>query len=52
MKNFKGIKLALGLILVLALASCTVKEKSAMDPSGFKIQRGVNLSHWLSQDFG
>jgi endoglucanase len=51
MKNFNGIKLASGLILVLALASCTVKEKSAMSP-GFEIKRGVNLSHWLSQDFG
>ena len=23
-----------------------------MNPSGFIIHRGVNLSHWLSQDFG
>lgn len=23
-----------------------------MNPSGFAIQRGTNLSHWLSQDFG
>jgi endoglucanase len=23
-----------------------------MNPSGFEIKRGVNLSHWLSQDFG
>jgi endoglucanase len=23
-----------------------------MNPSGFVIKRGVNLSHWLSQDFG
>ena len=23
-----------------------------LNPSGFEIQRGINLSHWLSQDFG
>jgi endoglucanase len=27
-------------------------EKSNLNPSGFLIQRGTNLSHWLSQDFG
>ncbi len=25
---------------------------SAQNPSGFKISKGVNLSHWLSQNFG
>jgi len=44
-----GIKKLSGLLLVLALASCTVKEKTTMS---FEIKRGVNLSHWLSQDFG
>jgi endoglucanase len=45
-------------ILIIGLAlfsfvSCkqTVKE-NCMNPSGFLIKRGVNLSHWLSQDFG
>jgi endoglucanase len=27
-------------------------EKSPVNPSGFVIHRGINLSHWLSQDFG
>ena len=26
--------------------------KSPTNPSGFIIKRGINLSHWLSQDFG
>jgi endoglucanase len=28
------------------------KQVYCLNPSGFKIMRGVNLSHWLSQDFG
>jgi endoglucanase len=51
-RNLKVINMVLGLILVFGIASCTVKEETAMNPSGFKIKRGVNLSHWLSQDFG
>ena len=27
-------------------------QSTAMNPSGFKLHRGVNLSHWLSQNFG
>ena len=27
-------------------------SKKITNPSGFEIERGVNLSHWLSQDFG
>jgi endoglucanase len=27
-------------------------SRHASNPSGFVIQRGTNLSHWLSQDFG
>jgi endoglucanase len=40
-------------ILVLSLVSChQVKKTNCLNPSGFEINRGVNLSHWLSQDFG
>jgi endoglucanase len=40
-------------VTVLGLASCGGKAPAAsMNPSGFAIRRGVNLSHWLSQDFG
>src|SRR4051812_16236603 len=27
-------------------------NSTPMNPSGFQIHRGTNLSHWLSQDFG
>jgi endoglucanase len=37
--------------LALLLAAQTAAAKP-MNPSGFAIQRGTNLSHWLSQDFG
>jgi endoglucanase len=30
----------------------TAGNPAALNPSGFRIERGVNLSHWLSQDFG
>jgi endoglucanase len=30
----------------------TETKTETMNPSGFEIKRGVNLSHWLSQDFG
>ncbi len=43
---FTGIALA-------AMISCKQSPSDeAMNPSNFKITRGVNLSHWLSQDFG
>jgi len=51
-KNIRGIKMVSGIIIVLALTACTIKEKTTMNASGFEIMRGVNLSHWLSQDFG
>ena len=28
------------------------QQNKCLNPSGFEIRRGVNLSHWLSQDFG
>jgi endoglucanase len=33
-------------------AACGGELQSPLNPSGFSIRRGVNLSHWLSQDFG
>ncbi len=48
-------------IIGTLLASCNQKKTPeasqemkniCMNPSGFEIKRGVNLSHWLSQDFG
>lgn len=40
-------------VLAVILVSCNgSKSDEAMNPSGFLIKRGVNLSHWLSQDFG
>ena len=45
------IKLQLALIAIM-LMSCHQKQLNSMNPSGFEIKRGINLSHWLSQDFG
>ena len=48
-------------LLLALLATCTAMFAStatkaapsaAQNPAGFAIQRGTNLSHWLSQDFG
>ena len=40
-------------IVAILLASCNqTKQEKCLNPSGFEINRGVNLSHWLSQDFG
>lgn len=39
--------------ILLLSTSCKQKtESKCLNPSGFEIKRGVNLSHWLSQDFG
>lgn len=47
-------KLAIIALIVIGLNSCTQKQQqtNCLNPSGFEIKRGVNLSHWLSQDFG
>jgi endoglucanase len=40
-------------IIASGIISCKqTSQVKAMNPSGFQIKRGVNLSHWLSQDFG
>jgi endoglucanase len=47
------LKIAITWVIVLTILSCNQKpQTNCMNPSGFEIKRGVNLSHWLSQDFG
>jgi endoglucanase len=51
----KRILLAAYLIAALLPITTTAADKvavSPVNPSGFIIHRGTNLSHWLSQDFG
>ncbi len=55
--NFKLINWKIKLILITLILclfySCKQSPSiKTTNPSGFKIKRGVNLSHWLSQDFG
>ncbi len=40
-----------GIFLIVMQTICFSKG-TAMNPSGFELHRGVNLSHWLSQNFG
>ena len=45
----------LRILTIAMLGLCLSNDTPAqtpMNPSGFEIKRGVNLSHWLSQDFG
>jgi endoglucanase len=42
----------IGLILSALIFCSQKKQANCMNPSGFEIKRGTNLSHWLSQDFG
>lgn len=39
------------LAVALAAAPHSLRAAPAANPAGFAIRRGVNLSHWLSQDF-
>ncbi|MBX3006868.1 MAG: cellulase family glycosylhydrolase [Melioribacteraceae bacterium] len=48
--NMKKFSLLVSLIVIFLLISS--QETKCLNPSGFEIKRGVNLSHWLSQDFG
>ncbi|MBP7507145.1 MAG: cellulase family glycosylhydrolase [Prolixibacteraceae bacterium] len=51
LKSNLVIMLAIGFIALLSACTQTKKEE-CMNPSGFCIEKGTNLSHWLSQDFG
>ena len=51
--NLTILKLTIIGLIVSALIFCNQKQQTnCMNPSGFEIKRGTNLSHWLSQDFG
>lgn len=43
--------LALLVLTMTAIATSAATEPAPKNPSGFAIHRGINLSHWLSQDF-
>jgi endoglucanase len=47
---FRQLRIA-GVFFMSMQATC-ISQSNAMNPSGFEIHRGVNLSHWLSQNFG
>ena len=52
-QSFRRIVLLFVIVGLGTIISCKQSASTqAMNPSGFKIMRGVNLSHWLSQDFG
>jgi len=52
-KNFAILKLTIIGVIVIGIISCSQKQQTkCLNPSGFEIKRGINLSHWLSQDFG
>jgi endoglucanase len=40
------------ILLLMISASTCIGQQKPVNPSGFEIHRGVNLSHWLSQNFG
>ena len=48
--SFRQLKLV-GIFLIVMQSICFA-QSSTMNPSGFILHRGVNLSHWLSQNFG
>jgi endoglucanase len=51
--NTTVLKLAITGVIVTGFISCSQKQQTnCLNPAGFEIRRGVNLSHWLSQDFG
>jgi endoglucanase len=39
-------------LIVITMTTQAVSQHQINNPSGFEIKRGVNLSHWLSQNFG
>ena len=47
---FRQLRIA-GIFLIIMQTICFC-QRSTMNPSGFELHRGVNLSHWLSQNFG
>ncbi|MBN1781647.1 hypothetical protein JW948_11010, partial [bacterium] len=52
-QSFRITALLFVIVGLSTIISCKQSASTqAMNPSGFEIMRGVNLSHWLSQDFG
>jgi endoglucanase len=52
-QNKLKMKFILAIMAIFLFISCKPNlQEETLNPSGFKIKRGVNLSHWLSQDFG
>jgi endoglucanase len=39
-------------LFLIAMQTICFSQGTPMNPSGFELHRGVNLSHWLSQHFG
>ena len=48
--NFARLLALFAVVVSASLLSSTAL--AVTNPAGFKISRGINLSHWLSQDFG
>ena len=42
--------LALAAMTMLAMTACTTKSETSNEVNDFKISRGTNISHWLSQN--
>ncbi|MBN2276053.1 MAG: cellulase family glycosylhydrolase [Bacteroidales bacterium] len=50
---YRNLKWVLSATALIFMISCKQPASETItNPSGFAIMRGVNLSHWLSQDFG
>jgi endoglucanase len=45
-------KLSFLIITVFFMITCGISQNKVQNPPGFEISKGVNLSHWLSQNFG
>ncbi|HKM94584.1 MAG TPA: cellulase family glycosylhydrolase [Prolixibacteraceae bacterium] len=50
--NWKIKLVFIAMVLSLSFSCKQSVPTQTINPSGFEIKRGVNLSHWLSQDFG
>ena len=50
--NLRILLVSLYLLVLSALAVLAAPVAAPQNPAGFVIRRGINLSHWLSQDFG
>jgi endoglucanase len=50
-KTIPVLRLAVSLLAACFVAGAAAAESAPVNPSGFVIRRGTNLSHWLSQDF-